>query len=618
MRSPELKYKRRRDSYERLQKKQSKIIARISNLRLLSFVCATTFIILAIAIGYYILFGTLAAVSFGLFIYLVIKHDKFIKSRQSCTLLLNINEDSLKRLKGEWSDFQDTGKDFADDSHPYTQDLDIFGSNSLFQMINTAVSYKGRHALKQLLAGRPDCAESIYKRQQAVSELALKLGWRQRFQAEALTAAGNMSNPEELVKWAGNFNAAYRNPWLIAIVKTAPAATLLLCVLSFALHLIPFYIPVITLLAQFAAVTVKRRKRHSTFSIADKYANDINVYYKMLRRIEKQQFKSSCLQKSKESMNNNEGLCPSRQLDRLSRIIDSMSNRHTPFYVIFNTLILWDFQNIIALEKWKETSGRHIESWLNTVSDFEALSSLSILSHDNPDWVMPVFAESAENSENEKDGKAAAGGYKAEFEAKSMGHPLLSLCKVNNDLHISDPEKTLLITGSNMSGKSTLLRTAGINLVLAYSGAPVCAAAFRATIMDIYTCMRVSDNLGKSISSFYAELLRIKTVVSEAEAGGKVFFLLDEIFKGTNSKDRHTGARILINKLSNTKAIGLVSTHDLELCSLENENPKIRNYHFQESYKDNKICFDYKLRAGASTTSNAIYLMKMAGIDIEE
>jgi DNA mismatch repair ATPase MutS len=189
---------------------------------------------------------------------------------------------------------------------------------------------------------------------------------------------------------------------------------------------------------------------------------------------------------------------------------------------------------------------------------------------------------------------------------------------VYNDLTIDGKFKVVLITGSNMSGKSTLLRTAGINLVLAYAGAPVCAKSFGASIMKIYTCMRIKDNLEESISSFYAELLRIKRIISEADSGERVFFAMDEIFKGTNSQDRHIGAKVLINKLSHTNSIGLVSTHDLELCDLEQKNDKIANYHFQEYYIDGSINFDYKLRIGPSTTRNALHLMRLAGIEVDE
>ena len=203
--------------------------------------------------------------------------------------------------------------------------------------------------------------------------------------------------------------------------------------------------------------------------------------------------------------------------------------------------------------------------------------------------------------------------------AVDLGHPLLSEKRVYNDVSIKDPSNILLITGSNMSGKSTFLRTIGINLILSYTGAPVCAKAFSASIMEIYTCMRISDNLEESISSFYAELIRIKMIVSASKEGKQIFFLLDEIFKGTNSLDRHTGAKILIKQLQSCGAVGLVSTHDLELGELEKESAeKVKNYHFREYYKNDEIHFDYKLRPGVSTTRNALYLIKMAGLDINE
>lgn len=220
---------------------------------------------------------------------------------------------------------------------------------------------------------------------------------------------------------------------------------------------------------------------------------------------------------------------------------------------------------------------------------------------ENPEWAIPEIKDLPEPV----------------LEAKAVGHPLLIGKRVHNDIEINGKAKVLLITGSNMSGKSTFLRTAGINLVLAYAGAPVCAGRFVASIMNIYTCMRIKDNLEENISSFYAELLRIKRIFSEAESGKRVFFLLDEIFKGTNSKDRHTGARVLISKLSHTNSIGMVSTHDFELCDLEQKNSKIVNYHFQEHYEDGKINFDYRLRQGSSKTRNALHLMRLAGIEVD-
>ena len=303
--------------------------------------------------------------------------------------------------------------------------------------------------------------------------------------------------------------------------------------------------------------------------------------------------------KLKERLINAEGLKASFQIKKLVKLVNLISDRKNIYYLPINILFLWDYQCLINLQRFKKASGDSLKSWLEVIGEMEALNSLSTIAYEHSDWAMPKFQ-----------------GGSPIFKAKKLGHPLLGNKRVYNDVLIERSQNVLLITGSNMSGKSTLLRTTGINLVLAYAGAPVCAEDFCCSIMDIYTCMRTSDNLEKNISSFYAELLRIKKLVSATEKKAPIFFLLDEIFKGTNSIDRHTGATVLVSKLSTENALGFVSTHDLELGEIENTNRRVKNYHLKEYYKDDKLFFDYKLRPGVSTTRNALYLMKMAGLEI--
>jgi hypothetical protein len=550
---------------------------------------------------YILLFACLIAFLTA-FIYLVVKHNKYINRKTYSSIIHELNSDSLKRLNGEWGSFPDVGEEFLDNSHNYSHDLDIFGDNSLFQWINTANTFTGRRILKDMLTKKPTGAADIRERQEAVFELSERLTWRQRFHAESLTASKKTVNPDYLINWANEHNKTFLNKWLIVLVRVTPIVTAVLLLLALLTAVIPYQVPVLALLAQYAALRIKKTAMHKLFGQAEKYVDDIKVYYKMLKLIETRKFYSKGIGKIKDSMLGNGKIPAYKQVDRLSKIIDSISSRHGSFYFIMNILTLWDYQNMIALERWRKDSGSLLNAWIEAIGTFEALSSLAIIRYDNPQWAMPQISDNG----------------KPEFEAKTMGHPLLTGSRVENDLSINTPDRILIITGSNMSGKSTLLRTAGINLVLAYAGAPVCAGKFCTSIMDIHSCMRVSDDLSRSISSFYAELLRIKTIVKEAETGKSLFFLLDEIFKGTNSRDRHTGASVLIQKLSGLNCIGLVSTHDLELGELEETNPKVRNYHFEEYYHENKIYFDYKLRCGVSKTRNAVYLMKMAGIDIKE
>lgn len=596
------KYERRRDKYIKINEKYNKSINLISNLRLLVFIAGIALSVFLLIIKFYFILAALFIVFVVSFGYLLYAHDNMFKARMYTTLLVKINEDSLKRLNGEWNTFPDDGKEFLDTDHEYAYDLDIFGNRSVFQWINSANTYLGRRALRDLLSGCRKDEESIKARQEAVSELAGKLGWRQRFLCEGLVVSEGMKNPQKLISWSTEQHELYRKPWLGIVVKVLPIMTLLSLLLSLWIEVIPYYVPALFILLQYSILRYKRGERRDIFNTADKFNKDISIYYKMLRHFEGKKFKSVLINKISGEMAGNSRIPAYEQVRRLSKIVDSISNRHAPLYFVFNILTLWDYHNVVALEKWKQESGGQLQVWLEGLAEIEALSSLSIIKHDNPDWTTPEISDDQESH----------------FEAMQMGHPLITSNRVCNHLSFKKPTKVLLITGSNMSGKSTLLRTAGINLVLGYAGAPVCAKAFSASVMDIHSCMRVSDDLGRSISSFYAELLRIKDILKEAKEGRKVFFLLDEIFKGTNSRDRHTGARVLIEELSKTKAIGMVSTHDFELCDLETTNSKVKNYHFEEYYRDNKIFFDYKLRNGVSNTRNAIYLMKMAGIDIDE
>ena len=602
MADPKKTYQRRESRYEQVLRQQQKTERLLSNLRLLVFAVGIGIGLLLYILQYYSLFAFAAFASAIIFIYLVLRHGKLVDGIRKTTILRDINTAALKRLNGEWNTFSDDGADFKDDRHHYSADLDIFGDTSLFQWTNTAKTFVGRQKLRDLFSGLTGNSKEILDRQNAVEELATLLDWRQSFLAEGMMASGKMRNPRDIITWAKEGSEFFRKPGVIAAIRVCPVITVILAVAGFAMNLIPWTVPIIALVLQFGLLSYKGKERNRMFGIAEFYADDLRVYYKMLKLFEDQIFKSPYIKGIEEGIRSKEGLDAFKQVDRLSRIIDSIANRRNIVYGIFNLIALWDFQNIIALEKWKQQSGDSLKDWFDALGWIEALASLAVVRYDNPDWALPIIDDGPESI----------------FAAGDIGHPLLPGKRGYNDLAIDSNVKVLLITGSNMSGKSTLLRTAGINLVLAYAGAPVCAKSFRASIMGIYSCMRVSDNLGESISSFYAELVRIKEIVGNAQAGKRVFFLLDEVFKGTNSLDRHTGAKVLINKLSFTNSIGLVSTHDLELCDLQGENDKIANYHFQEYYQDGKIFFDYQLRPGPSTTRNALYLMRLAGIEIDE
>lgn len=596
-----LEYNKKIEKYISLQKRLKSQLNLISNLRLLTAVIGFGGAAFLLFKNEGFLSAAIFIISLVLFILLVIRHDRLKLEKKRIDLLWKINQDAIKRTNGEWSTFEETGEDFIDYEHKFSGDLDLFGQGSLFQWINTGVTYIGRIILKQWFTDRPKNREDILKRQRAAKELSDMLDWRQEFQVEAMLAEDKLHNPELLYKWTQHGNEFYRKKAVIYMAQLLPFLTVLLLIGSFLIPFIPFYIPALLIVVQMIMIGLRFIDMGQILSDISPYVNNIKIYRKMLEIFETQEFQTDYLKELQAKLCSTKGRAAYLQVLELEKITDHTSIRHSQLYLVINILLLWDYQCIIALENWKIKSGHLLKQWIDTLGEMEALSSLAILHFDHPDWVSPIIHDD-----------------QPRIFAVEMGHPLLPKDRVYNDLSMMRKGQVFLITGSNMSGKSTLLRTVGINLVLAYAGAPVCAKDFHCAIFDIYTSMRVRDDLEKNISSFYAELLRIKRMIEAAKVGEPVFFLLDEIFKGTNSRDRHTGARVLIKQLSEQGAIGFVSTHDVELGDLAAEDNKIRNYHFREFYKEGQLYFDYKLRQGISNTRNAIYLMKMAGVTVPD
>lgn len=593
-------YIKRKIKYDRLRKKQIQTINFISVLRMITFILG----VLIAAISYYKLKNyyismLIVAIFIVIFIYLAIKHQKVINNKEVVDKICYINDKCLKRLDGKWRDFEDTGEEFIQEDHSYSNDLDIFGKASLFQYLNSTTTFMGRKQLKSSLESPNYNINEIYERQEAIKELSEYLGWRQKLESEGLRTLNN-KNVDELIKWGNQKNDFYSRPIVKIVSFIIPAITLASIILYF-MKYVNYSVPILFMIIQGFLLRIKKENRDNTLNLVYKYKKIINSYYNMLELIGKKQFKSKYLKELKSNImckEENKSLTGVKSLIKISTLI---SDRNNMIYLLFNLILLWDYQCMILLNKWSKEYGNELKKWLDTIGKIEEVSSLSNITHDNPGWTMPKFNENY-----------------LIIKGKNMAHPLLGEERICNDFQVGENDKILLITGSNMSGKSTLLRTVGVNLVLAYVGTAVCAKEFYCKPMYVYTCMRISDNLEKNISSFYGEILRIKKLMEGVKTGKPIFFLLDEIFKGTNSLDRHTGAEILINKLSKENVLGIVSTHDLELGDLENQNRRVRNYHFREYYKDNKIHFDYKLRKGISTTRNALYLMKMAGIEIDK
>lgn len=530
---------------------------------------------------------------------LVKKHRKIKHVLRKTGCKIAINEQQLARMGDTWTEFSDDGKEFMAAEHPFINDLDIFGPKSLFQWINATKTFYGREILKNLLAMPAKDIDSIKARQDAVRELAGKEGFCQKLQCEGMLAPEGGRNPELLTEYARDVTRLFPAKWLKAGSFLLPGLTIPAIVLAvlgsdFSYQLLAVLIPL-----QILVSVAGYRRISSVLNRVHKFRKDIRLYEELLRIIQAEDFRGSELAELKRDLLNDnisalEGI---RKLDGIIAAVDLRYNLIS--YSIFNFTLLWDYHCVFALEGWKEKYGVLLEKWLYTIGYFEALASLANIAKLNPQWAFPEFSED-----------------RLSLSAKELGHPLLSQeRRVCNDAEINT--RISIITGSNMSGKTTWLRTIGINLVLAYAGAPVCANKLECPVVDIFTSMRINDDLGSGISTFYAELLRIKAIISHSRQQRPMLFLIDEIFRGTNSKDRLIGALSVLKNLNKEWVIGLISTHDLELCALEGDpDIKAANYHFTESYAEGEIRFDYKLRPGRCNSTNARYLMQLVGIDL--
>jgi len=598
----ENKYQKRAEKYNRLSKEANKQIRPVIYAK---FILIITAIILAIVLynaGLFIICLALIVAIFVGYFYLDKKHTQIIDYKTNTNMLANINSNALKRFNGEWRNFKDNGEDLNEPDHPYASDLDIIGKDSLFQWINMCGTPWGRRALAKTLLFPDEDSTEIIAKQDAIQELSKKVNFRQRLRLETSKLNANEEKFNELVNWAQIAQPFYRKTWVVALIRTLPVITLISIFLGPILNIIPIFIPFLLLFIQWVLLSIDKRRRSQYLLSIYRSNKSLKKLDGVLTILEKHKHSSMLLKSLRQKMFNVQNVLPSKQIKTLSTIASSVSNRNNMLYFLFNLALLWDYQCCVSLEKWKEKSGEYLKDWFEIIGAFESLSSISLIKFDHPDWATPSFEESSSHTI---------------INAKEVGHPLLGRKSVTNSIQFNNTNPIALITGSNMSGKSTFLRTIGINLIHAYIGAPVYANEFSCQCMKLCTCMRVADDLQKNISSFYCEIIRIKMIIDQVKEGQKVFFLLDEIFKGTNSADRHTAAKTIIHNLNKNGASGMVSTHDLELDVLEKEsNGEILNYHFEESYNEARINFDYKLKKGVSTTRNAIFLIRAAGIDM--
>ena len=543
--------------------------------------------------------GLVLFVVIAIFIIIAIIHGKKINRRDKLELILEVNSKGIKRLNGEYRSFEDKGEDLIEEGHPFCEDLDIFGQNSLFQMINTTRTKSGRRKLGELLSLKKlPTEDEIKEKQRAIKELGEKVEWRQKLYIDATFKKSKDEELEDLIKWSKEKSRGDKTKVLIASIFIA--ITFIGVFLAITKVITPSML-ILDLILNYGVIKILTKDRNEVIKLFHSIKYSVKAYSNILALIEDEDFNASYLKKLRKKLKEDSDVSCKAEMKKLSGLLDWVGDSTgNAYFFIINVFAFADVFILYNLNKWKEANGEKIEQWLEVMGEFDGLCSIANISFDHEEW---SFAEITEAKQ---------------ITGVGISHPLIGDRAVANDYELMPPKQITLITGSNMSGKSTFLRTIGINIILAYIGAPSSAKSFRCSIMNIYTCMRTKDNLEESISSFYAEILRIKLIIEACKRGERVLFLLDEIFKGTNSRDRHIGATVLVKQLAENGAIGLLSTHDLELCDLEESMKEIENYNFREFYDDNKINFDYKLRRGKSTTQNAVYLMRIAGIEIKD
>lgn len=543
-------------------------------------------------------YGTIATLLFlNGFYRFVLWHQKIQQAEKHNRHLEEINRYEADVVGQHKYDHFNNGQQYLDVAHPYTLDLDIFGDYSVFQYLNRTSTALGRGRLARYLSQQVSL-EVIKQRQEAIRELKGQLDWRQHLQAYGQETEDDLDHIRLLKQWLKDPAFISNKPFYIWSYRIMPIWMTIGIVLSV------FYLPwqIILLFLLYPAYILKTtlediNKTHNKTTHAE---NTLAFYAKLIQHIEEGNFSSPKL-KALQASFKNEGQDASKAIKRLSYIISQLNLRYNVFAIFFNLFALWDLRWVAKLEKWKKEQQAELPIWFESLSEFESLSSFGNLYHNNPEWIFPAFQETPK------------------FNAVALGHPLIKKAqRVCNDLSLPTDGHIKLVTGSNMAGKSTFLRTVGLNIVLASAGSPVCAERMTLPLLKVYTSMRTQDALHESTSSFYAELKRLKFIIEAVENGENIFFLLDEILKGTNSKDRHTGAKALIRQLIKSKGSGIIATHDLELGLLEaTANGAIENLRMEVEIKDGQLDFDYKLKKGVSESFNATLLMQNMGIRIE-
>lgn len=589
--SPADEYVRRREQRERRAAELERLHIRIGYVRLLLGIAVAVMAWWAFA--RHAFSGWWLAVPVAAFALVATRHAKILRTRILAERAAELYRRGLARIEDRWAGMGPTGQRFQDSHHIYAADLDLFGDSSLFQLISTARTRMGGETLAAWLLA-PAKFEEIRERQAAVADLRDRLDLREGL---GVLSESVGIHPEALLQWA-EAPPQLRQTWVrIAAPILALAAILTAVVWGVWGLMLPFF-AVIGI-----NVVLARRLKHpleQTLHGTEHAFEDLDLLSSVLARLEREAFSAPRLQHLGQKLVS-QHLPPSRAIAKLRTIIDFIYSRDNMFLRVLDLGVLYTVQVGFWAEAWRRRHGAAVRRWLEATGQMEALISLAAYSYEHPADPFPEFTTET-----------------AVFEAEELGHPLIAGDKcVRNSLQVGDGSRVLLVSGSNMSGKSTLLRAVGINTVLAMAGAPVRARRMRLSPLHIGASIRVNDSLQEGSSRFYAEITRLRRIFDLAGGDPPLLFLLDELLQGTNSMDRRVGAEGIVRALVQRGAIGLVTTHDLALAEISGPlDGQIRNVHFQDELENGRIHFDYRLRPGVVAKSNGLELMRSIGLDV--
>jgi len=598
-------------------KRRAERLERMSNrywtARRVLFVCGVLLALLSCKYSGQIVGWSLAGFSVALFSAVAVFHRRVRDSITTNSLMLNIKQIQLARIHLDWERLplsdQSQDQSSLEATHPFEADLDITGERSLHRLLDSAVTREGSRRLKSWLLGvRPD-ALIIKKRQSLVHELKGSSLFRDKLQLHSMLASGDSKgkaglwDSSVLVEWLEHPVRKEPLLWTVRLLGLLSGLNLTL-ILVYAFGLGPPVWP-IAFAAYIGAMIAKQSRIGTAWGEVQKLEKVLRRFRSVFQYMESRQYKSCpalaeiCapfIEKRKR---------PSTELKRVGRIASALGLRtNAILWLLVHAFLPWDFYFTYRLDLLKQDLAQLLPIWLDAWYELEAVNSLANFAYLNPNYVFPEITSAP-----------------MLFEASALGHPLIKPdVKVCNDFELNEHRRIAILTGSNMAGKSTFVRTVGINLCLSYAGAPVNADHLRVSLFRLFTCIKVNDSVQDGLSYFYAEVKRLKSLLSatEIEQELPVLFLIDEIFRGTNNRERHIGSRAFIRALaSRSTAVGIIATHDLELVKLSDEIPGIANFHLREEVRAGRMDFDYLLRTGPCTTTNALQIMRIEGLPTE-